>query len=332
MSFCFQALSLLILIGSADVFAQSYNSQTKLSDVLKSLQVPMPKHYVKVDAKLAAKGKDIVFNVIATNENGASLTIQSAAFKCIDCHNVVKEDPDLRFNDPDARLSYAQENKIPLLPGTTMYGTVNKSMWFGGDYEKKYGAALIAPAKYDLDGAIQLCSRECSKGRALSDYELKAMTHYLWSLEYKLSDLNLSSNELAQLNNKNISNKSKVSLIESKYLKDLDVTFSKAPSDFEIGYGYQGDANRGKIVFEQSCLHCHDTTSQIPGIKKFPTNKLLTFKYLNRMKNSYEIIRHGKFDDPNIYMPNYSLERLSDRALDDLKAYFDLKIQELSNN
>ncbi|MCB9091784.1 MAG: hypothetical protein H6621_03355 [Halobacteriovoraceae bacterium] len=324
---------IIIQFGILKTQAQSTNfhPQLPLQKALQLLGEKLPTHYLDPDPELIQKGKEIVFQGSTTDSQKRPLPEQSPVFRCFHCHNLVKENPELAVDSIDEKINFAEKFNLAILPGTTLYGTVNKTTWFAGDYIKKYGEDLIKPALHNLQEAIQLCSRECSKGRKLSDYELKAIVHYLWSIQYKLQDLNLSSGDYDFLNRSKATHSQKVNFLKSKYLQELSITFGHPPSDFKKGYGYNGNPQVGEIIFERTCLHCHNSQSIIPEITIFDPNKIKTFRALNRMKNSYQIIREGKFDEPHIYMPNFPIEKLSDKNLDDLKAYFDKRIEELMN-
>ncbi|MEM1119867.1 MAG: hypothetical protein AAGJ18_05425, partial [Bacteroidota bacterium] len=83
-------------------------------------------------------GKRLFFEGFSSRPNGKKTKKQSKHFVCTSCHNVVREDPDLSVTDPQARLVYAKENELPFLQGTTMYGAVNRTSFYNGDYYKKY--------------------------------------------------------------------------------------------------------------------------------------------------------------------------------------------------
>jgi hypothetical protein len=142
--------------------------ETSVEDVLVELGArPMP-HVadVTIPGVSVEIGAQIVLSGITSYIDGKKTSKQSKHFVCTSCHNVQREDPDLAQADPQARLEYGAEHGIPFLPGTTLYGAVNRSTFYNGDYEKKYGD-LVKPARNDLREAIQLCAIECSQGRLL---------------------------------------------------------------------------------------------------------------------------------------------------------------------
>ncbi len=317
---------LFILFVGFNAYSQ-YDFKTPLEEVRQDLGEKKPLHALKkLDPILIKKGEEIFFKGQTKRPDGTMTILQAPAFRCNHCHNVVQEDPDLSINDPEARLKFAKTNGLAFLPGTTMYGSVNRTSWFNGDYIKKYGKELIGPAHKDFRNAVQLCSKECSKGRALDSWELEAMLNYLWSLQYKLADLKLSLEDYEFLNASKINNKEKLKLLDSKYLKTSEATFVKPPSDFEAGYGMNGDPESGKVIFENSCLHCHKADSGITAKMPRFRDSRRTYKALYRLKNSYGVSRKGLFESDTIYMPNYTRERLSDKQLDDLKAFIKEKV------
>jgi len=118
--------------------------------------------------------------------------------------------------------------------------------------------------------------------------------------------------------------------LESKKLPYSPTTFSSPPKDFNSGYGIKGSVDRGKMVFDTTCLHCHK-----PGrIMKWPYTldyNSFTFKFLNKhlTKEShfsiYNAIRIGVNPGKrkSLYMPRFSEERLSDTQIEDLRAFLE---------
>ena len=121
---------------------------TPVWEVLQNLGEPLPNHKVDESIKGASaeKGKELVLEGITKKPKGGKTRKQSKHFVCTSCHNVQKEVPDLSENDPQARLEYVRENGLPYLQGTTLYGAVNRTSFYNGDYEKKYGD-LVEPTR-----------------------------------------------------------------------------------------------------------------------------------------------------------------------------------------
>ena len=310
-----------------------YDSNTPVSSVLLALGDEAPEHYVGTfNNELLGIGKDLILNG-GVYENGAVANRLSEHFVCTDCHNVT---PEARFaddNDPDRRLTYSKELNQPYLPGSTLYGITNRTSWFNGDHEKKYGKELIDPARHDLKNAIQLCSKECSVGRELTEPEMGAVLHFLNSIELKLNDLNLSDEELQQISATGQTEEQKaanIKLIKSKYLQGYPATFVDEIPKKERKMGKEGDLENGKWIYEKSCLHCHSPNKTVTDRTLFGSGEnQKDFRWLaSYFKKSnggsiYWITRHGTASKDHIpqYMPIYSKEKLSNSQIEDLAAY-----------
>ena len=310
-----------------------YDPSTTVSSVLLALGDEAPEHYVgTVDMEKLGVGKDLV-QLGGVYENGAVASPLSVHFVCTDCHNILPESEFADDNDPASRLEFAMANNLPYLPGSTLYGITNRTSWFNGDHEKKYGKELIEPARHDLKNAIQLCSKECSVGRELTDEEMEATMHYLTSMELKMKDLNLSEEELVSISANGQSEEEKtanIKLIKSKYLAGYPATFAEEIPKKERKMGKDGNLENGKWVYEKSCLHCHSPQKTITDRTLFGTEKdQKDFKWLaSYFKKSnggsiYWITRHGTDSKDHIpqYMPIYSQEKLSNSQVEDLAAY-----------
>ena len=303
-------------------------SNKNVADVLLDLGDKKPHHFIEsLKADLVEKGKQIVTEGITTESNGKKTKFQSRHFKCTSCHNIAKEDPNLSINDPEARLEYARKNNLPFLPGTTLYGTVNRSKWYNGDYYKKYGD-LVLPARDTLINAIQLCATECSKGRALTKWEINAVVQYLWSLQLKFSDLNLTDKEFNILEDSSLDNEEKITLIKSKYLNKSDATFLEPIPFGERKFGKEGDSEIGKELIKRSCVHCHSPQKEISKYKIDINNSLKIKQLLKNAKKAsdqsiYEVSRKGFYPvgSRQAYMPHYSKQRLSDKQIEDMVAF-----------
>jgi hypothetical protein len=237
----------------ATLSSKPIDANTPVSELLISLGDAPQKHYIKeIDPKKVAIGKDLVHNGNSVLADGTKSKRISEFFVCTDCHNVVPEADNALENNPDARLDYAMKNDIPYLTGSTFWGIVNRTGWFNGDHIKKYGD-LVKPANHDLHGAIQLCSRECSSGRYLEDWELEAMMHYLTSLQLKVSDLGLSANEKEQLS-RNDAKDAAIALVKSKYLDAVPATFLEPLAVESRSMGNKGDVTKGKFIYREK-LH-----------------------------------------------------------------------------
>jgi len=251
-------ISIILFAASTFIDKNSFeiNENTPVAEVLQQLDEAAPNHIQnEINTDAVVIGKNIVLNGLSskTGEGGRR---QSKHFVCTSCHNVQREDPVLSISDPQARLQYAQENGLPFLQGTTLHGVVNRESWYNGDYDKKYDPEKIKPAQTDLREAIQLCATDCAQGRELKDWELEGVLAYLWTLELKMDDLNLSNTDLQRIEN-GINNDSQntelVQFIKSKYSQASPATFTDQPDNLKQGYGQKGDADNGKLIYDLSC-------------------------------------------------------------------------------
>ncbi len=311
-----------------------YDSNMPVSSLLISLGEEAPAHYRgTVDMEKLGIGKDLV-HLGGPFENGEVKYRVSDHFVCVDCHNTQPESKFAHDNDPNSRLEFAMETNLPYLPGSTFYGITNRTSWFNGDHEKKYGAELIGPARHDLVNAIQLCSKECSVGRELTEEELEGVLHYLGSMELKLKDLNLSDEEMESITARGQSEEQKaqnIRLIRSKFLQGYPATFAEVLPKKERKMGKEGgDLEKGKWLYEKSCLHCHSPEKSVTDRTVFGNGKdQKSFKWLaSYFKKSnggsvYWITRHGTESKDHIpqYMPIYSQEKLTNDQIEDLAAY-----------
>ena len=276
-------------------------------------------------------GQDLIFIGKAQKKDGARTRQQSKHFVCTSCHNMEREDPDLRFSDPQARLLYAKKNGLPFLPGTTLYGAVNRTSFYNGDYEKKYGD-LVKPARNNIREAIQLCAVECSQGRALEPWEMESVLAYLWTIELKLKDLNLTEEDIDEINQALVGDRGRetmVRMLKRRYLSGSPATFVTPPEDRKKGYEVSmGNPGNGKMIYDLSCKHCHEE-----GRYAFfeLDDSWFSFRFLEKhfprytRYSGYQVIRYGTspITGKRAYMPNYTMEKMSHQQLEDLRAYIE---------
>ena len=294
------------------------------------LGLPKPSHFREnLSAEEVERGRQLVwFGTTANPPLGESSTPISRFFTCVTCHNIVREDPFLTEVNPDARLTYALEKRIPYLQGSTFWGIVNRTSWYNDNYILKYGE-LVDKARNSLEESTQLCALVCSQGRTLEQWELDAIIAYFWSLEMNLGDLGLDDPEkLAKL--AKLPASSSLEQIQDLFIPKSPATFGEPPSDKDAGYGLKGDASRGQGIYELGCQHCH---RQGGGSDVILDDFKSTFKWLKRNipddspLSIYEIVRHGTYSETGHrpYMPHYTKEKLNDHQLEDLRAYIELK-------
>ncbi len=311
-------------------------------ETLLALGESPPEHYLAdfPDETIEA-GKELVFTGKAKNpETGLPGPRISDYFYCTDCHNVKAEEPNIAsVSDSIVKLEHATSNKLPLLQGSTFAGMVNRETWYNGDYAKKYRFSLaVRAARKSLRESIKLCSRECSQGRDPLPWEEEAMLAYFWTLEWKLSNLGYTSADVAELKRRALDPASRsgiVSEIKAKYALTSPATFSGMPEDGKAGYPVEGekDLKVGQIIWEQSCLHCHGAegaSEHYFGDKPDVWSSLARKFKSSSKKSVYGFIRLGTHPEEGKrpYMPNYTTERLSDKQIEDLRAYIESKAAE----
>jgi len=326
--------SLLLVAGAAFIIIAAnitdtgFEASTKLIDVYKELDEPMPSHYIEqLDETKIKSGKELIFQGWTYKSSKKKSKLISKHFVCTDCHNTVIEDPDLSEPNPETRLDFAIKNKLPFLQGTTFYGVVNRVHWYNGDYLKKYGA-LVENARDTLVNAIQLCAKECSQGRYLEDWEVENILHYFWSIQFDLKDLKITEEERDKLkNSKNYTNQEKIDWLKTRYFLASPATFLNVQTKDERKMGKDGDATKGKAIYDLSCLHCHGFEKDVADLKlDYARNTFKQFKKNLKKDNDftlYKIVRKGTPPDVGYrpYMPHFTKERLSEQQLEDLVAY-----------
>jgi len=321
----FVVLICCILLGASFSFEmQSISDEKSVVDILeeKGMDYSSKRPDFSIEGVSADVGKALFHDGFAPKPQGGTTSKQSKHFVCTSCHNIEKEDPDLSVVDPQARLIYTDKKGIPFLQGSTMYGAVNRDSYYNGDYEKKYGD-LVYPARRNIRNAIQLCATECAQGRELKDWELESILAYLWTLELQLEDIGLDSREAMELG---------VEGIQAKYLQNSPATFIPPPDDRKAGTGLVGNPENGKLIYDNSCLHCH-----FRGRYSFfhLDSSRLSFKHLKRTMpkysrhSIYQVIRWGvpSKSGKASYMPQYTKEKMSDQQLADLRAYIEYECE-----
>lgn len=326
--------ALLVFVSPMSVSADPSETRAPWTEsvpvyqVLKELGDLMPAHYLlQRDELMVKQGEELVKYGVTRGPDGTTTTVQSKYFVCIDCHNVRREDPDLRISDPDTRLDYAIQNRLRFLPGTTFNGIVNRTAWYNGDYLKKYGDSA-AKANKNLVKAIQLCATQCAMGRKFEEWELQSVLAYFWSLELKLEDLNLSESDWKKLKYSPFrpdNNQDLISRLKGLYLNASPATFSKPPTLITAPDTYAPNLENGKAIYVLNCLSCHKSgkaTSFTLG------NSAVTYRLLNDHTDFganfsvYNAVRNGIKASPGKgYMPNFPIQRMSDHQMKDLRAF-----------
>jgi mono/diheme cytochrome c family protein len=326
-------LTIIIHLGSSPAPEQALREGDYVSDLLEKLGKPALPHKpdFSIEGVSAEKGEELVRLGFTEKPGGGKTGRQSKHFVCTACHNVVKDDPTLRFKDPEVRLDYAIEHDIPYVQGSSLYGAVNRTHFYNGDYEKKYGE-LVTPARDNIREAIQLCAVECSQGRRLKDWELESILAYLWTIGLRVEDLELSDRQMQAVEdalNGRGNLEHAVELIESRYASGAPATFIDPPKNRKEGYPeLTGRVERGKAIYELGCLHCHESGRY--AFFKLDRSKLST-RFLERhidrytRYSIYQVARYGTSPMPgkSTYMPQYTLEKMNQQQLEDLKAFLE---------
>lgn len=318
-------LTALLFMAFAMRSTIQVTEKSPVYDILFQLGEEKPSHWVdEISDELVDQGKQLIFY----GKTDDSRYI-SKYYVCTSCHNTVREDPRLDLVDQEARLNYASENNIPYLQGSTFWAMVNRESWYNDDYVLKYGDLVIKASK-SLDESIQLCATVCSQGRRLEDWEMTAIKAYLWSLQLTFGDLEFSSEDFANINQalmqENERKKEMIEVIKSKYLLKSPASFGDLPADKKKGYGLTGRPEKGEVIYRLGCRHCHRPKGE--SDVDF-SNVKATLKWLDKHKTDntqlslYEIIRHGTYAEASHkeYMPHYTIEKMSDQQIEDLRAY-----------
>ncbi len=301
--------------------------ETSLYEVMRSLGAPERADIMvrPIDGASEALGRQIVLEGRLAGGNK-----QSAHFKCTSCHNVVREDPVLTSADPAARLAYAEANDLPFLPGTTLWGAINRESYYNGDYEKKYGD-LVKAARRDLRGAIQLCATECAQGEPLGEQEMESVLLYLHAIGLKLKDLPEGAPSVKRINDAIAEKATAAGVVEElkkSYLLASPATFLVPPEDRKAGYPIiaKPNATNGKALFERGCLHCHENQRySFFEITDEEDHKKHLTKHFPRYTrySTYQVVRYGTSPIPGkrAYMPHYTKERMTNLQVEALRAY-----------
>ncbi len=314
--------------------ARLINVNMTVAEVLLKLGDSASPHLPKSDMEGVSveRGRDIVLRGWTNSPYGGKSPRVSKHFVCTSCHNVERDEPDLKTTDPLARLNYVSEKGLPFLQGSALYGIVDRRSFYNDDYKKKYGD-LVDPARNNLREAIHLCATECAQGRALDDWEMESVLSYLWTIGLEMSDLDLSENEHQKINNAAAGkgqDEEAIALIKSQYLSGFPATFIDPPADRRAGFSKKGNPETGQLIYELSCLHCHEG-------KRYSffnlDNSDLSFEFLDKHLTTfsrysvYQVTRYGTEPIPwkKAYMPHYTKEKMTEQMLEDLRVYIEQK-------
>lgn len=311
-----------------------WGPQTPVVELLTFLGEEKPPHFfANPDEEKSREGASLISEGRLASGTKAGTPLISHYFRCTDCHNTVREDSLLSSPDPEKRLAYALEKDIPLLPASSFAGIVNRESWFNGDYLDLIDPIPGGPSAHsDLAKAIDFCAREFARGRNLEAWEVEAILSYLWTLQWRVKDLGVTGEKLADWKRRSLIERERAALvseIRDRFVSRSPATFGDLPADPESGLPIdrEPDPLMGRMVFRQGCLHCHDPAegaadTYFRDSEKF--HRELTLQFLQDSENSvYGHIRRGTFQagEDGLFMPRFPRERLSDFQIESLKAY-----------
>ncbi len=203
---------------------------------------------------------------------------------------------------------------------------MNRTTWYNGDYLKKYEDA--ATANNNLVNAIQLCATQCAMGRELDHWELQAVLEYFWSLELTLEDLNLSQSDWTMLKRtflQSNQNESLISWLKGMYLPASPATFSTPSKPIIELDRHLPNIENGKAIYVLSCLSCHqaDRATSLTLANSAVSYRLMSdHTDYDADFSVYKAIRSGIKASPGKgYMPNFSIQRMSNNQMRDLRAF-----------
>jgi mono/diheme cytochrome c family protein len=260
----------------------------------------------------------------------------SQHYRCVQCHNLGREDEQLTVQDPTTRerwfraANYPQPEKRDgqvffLATGTTLWGAVNRERFYNGHYQNYHFLKLADGSRMNpekLADAVQICCRNCSGGRFAEPWELDSILAYLWDLELRWQDLRLPDETqrkmLAQLASPDPRAREDArTVIRSSYLRaagadriDLPLRSEENRDIYGDGSVETGDAQAGKFLYASACAGCHGSDTIL----------LSGAQLLLSDKRFHRYVWHGTERD-GAYMPLFTKQRLSRRQAADIRAY-----------
>ncbi|MGB0932369.1 MAG: c-type cytochrome, partial [Chitinophagales bacterium] len=120
--------------------------------------------------------------------------------------------------------------------------------------------------------------------------------------------------------------------LQDQYFQASPATFIGAYPSIQASEKLEGNPERGKSIYELSCLHCHAPQAHVTEFTL--DNSRMNFKFLRNnfgKYNHYSLFQLSRYGtSPKMgyrpYMPNYTLERMSHQQMADLKAYIEKQI------
>lgn len=264
----------------------------------------------------------------------------SEHYRCIDCHNLRPEDPIAGLQDPQARAEWiasqtpgANETRLFLAPGTTLWGAVNRDSFYNDSYEIYHGlltSGLRTMNPTSLEDATQVCCKYCSVGRFAKNWEIASLLTYFWDLEVRLSDLGLPPsverevlNVLAEPEKSEPEDVTRMRrFLQRHYLTRAGDTAIPPPSFDEDGnlgpypdkLMFEGDPKIGAQLFGMACAQCH-------GAGK--VYEVTGADLVADLPRFFDVLAHGTEQAKQPYMPMFTSQRLSRQQIADIQAYLE---------
>ncbi|MEO6324671.1 MAG: cytochrome c [Thermoanaerobaculia bacterium] len=264
----------------------------------------------------------------------------SKSYRCVHCHNLVREDARLVSQDPEERERLlraslpahgaVRDGSLPsLVPATTLWGAINRTRFYNGLFEKYNGLRIADGSRMNperISDAVQICSRFCSAGRYPEPWELDSILAALWELELTMRDLDFSPDAAARViagleGGDPAALESARALVRDSYLRVAHAEAREKPKElkknvdvYEGGNRETGDAGRGALVFQASCGGCHGADVAAPAPAALA-------RRAREDANFYRAPLRGTERRGGLYMPPFSTQRLSARQLADVRAY-----------
>jgi mono/diheme cytochrome c family protein len=164
----------------------------------------------------------------------------------------------------------------------------------------------------------------------VKEWELDAVIAYLWTLQLKAEDLDLSESDWTKLKDGK-TDAATAKWLQQQYFQASPATFIDAYNSIVASDKLEGNPERGRNIYEMSCLHCHAPQTHVTQFTL--DDSKMTFRYLRNNFGKYnhaslfQLARFGTHPMMGYrpYMPNYTLERMSHQQMADLKAYIEVR-------
>lgn len=334
---------------------------TTVRELLRALGEPEPTHAAPLTApaytdEMIERGRELVlYGQTPDDRFQGGVSVVAKTMVCVDCHAIDREEPDLRVSDAEARYAYIADRTtsydpakpMPINSGSTFRGIVDREAFYNGFYQdEKYGVFVTTPlflgmaATESLQSSVIICGQYCSAGHHPTEAQIDDIVAYLWTLQLTLGELNISTEDRAFIEDEGQPAEARIARVKSYYLQGYPATLGNMPADAAEGFvpgdalEHTPDPERGRDLFERACLGCHDSHDGTgPNDINFTTeaSRAVLAGYFARMDrddvapehaNLYYFLRYGEETAPGEpYAPAFLAERVSDRMLEDMRAY-----------